>query len=103
MWTFGLNCLIKASVYPDSLILQAIRKSLRGISRDILLTRGESASPSIILNKLEGIYGNVSSNEVLLLQFYLESQLENESIADYRVRIENLLRRATPSRKLLSV
>ena len=27
---FELNCLIKESVYPDSLILQAIRKSLRG-------------------------------------------------------------------------
>ena len=71
VWKFELNCLI---VYPDSLILQAIRKSLRGKSRDILLTLGESASPFIILNKLEGIYGNVSSNEVLLQQFYLESQ-----------------------------
>ena len=98
VWKFELNCLIKESVYPDSLILQAIRKSLRGKSRDILLTLGESASPSIILNKLEGIYGNVSSTEVLLQQFYLESQLENESIADCSVRIENLLRRATQNR-----
>ena len=103
VWKFELNCLIKESVYPDSLILQAIRKSLRGKSRDILLTLGESASPSIILNKLEGIYGNVSSNEVLLQQFYLESQLENESIADYSVRIENVLRRATQNRPVAEV
>ena len=87
---FELNCLIKEYVYPDSIILQAIRKSIRGKSRDILLTLGESASPSVILSKLEGIYGNVSSNEVLLQQFYLELKLENESIADYSVRIENL-------------
>ena len=87
---FEFNCLIKEYVYPDSIILQAIRKSIRGKSRDILLTLGESASPSVILSKLEGIYGNVSSNEVLLQQFYLELKLENESIADYNVRIENL-------------
>ena len=35
---------------------------------------------------------------MLLQQFYLEFQLENESIADYSVRIENLLRRATQNR-----
>ena len=98
VWKFELNYLIKESVYPDSLILQAIIKSLRGKSRDILLILGESASSSIILNKLEGIYSNLSSNEVLLQNFYLVSQLENESIADYSVRIENLLRRATQNR-----
>ena len=77
----SLSSIASLSIYPDSLILQAIRKSLRGKSRDILLTLRESASPSIILNKLEGIYGNVSSNEVLLQRFYLESQLENESVS----------------------
>ena len=100
IWKFELNCPITDGVYPDSLILHAIRKSLRCKSRDILLTLGESASPSVILNKLEGIYGNVSSNEVLFQQFYLVSQLENESVADYSVRIENLLRRATQSRPI---
>ena len=66
VWKSELNRLIKESVYPDSFILQAIRKSLRGKSRDILRTLGESASPSIILNKLEGIYGNVTSSSFIL-------------------------------------
>ena len=52
-------------------------------------------SATDVLNKLEGIYGNVSSKEVLMQQFYMESQREDETVADYSNRIENLLRRAT--------
>ena len=36
----------------------------------------------------------------MLQQFYLVSQLENESVADYSVRIENLPRRATQNRPI---
>ena len=95
VWKFELNCLINESVYPNSHILQAVRKSLRGRARDILLTISQTTSPTDILNKLEGIYGNVSSKEVLMQQFYMESQREDETVADYSIRIENLLRRAT--------
>ena len=99
VWKFELSCLIKEN-YPDSLILQSIRKNLRGKAREILLTLGETAKPADILNKLEGIYGNVSTNEVLLQQFYIEFQHKDESVADYSIRIENMLRKATRSRTI---
>ena len=99
LWKFEFSCLIKEN-YPDSLILQSIRKNLRGKAREILLTFGETAKPSDILNKLEGIYGNVSTSEVILQQFYIQSQRANESVADYSVRIENLLRRAVRNRSI---
>lgn len=98
VWKYELHCLIRDAVYPNTLILLAVRRSLKGRARDILLTVGESATPSDILAKLEGIYGNVSSSEVLLQQFYLESQKADETVADYSIRIENLLRRATQKR-----
>ena len=66
VWKFELNCLIRESIYPDSFILQAVRKSLKDKARDILLTLGKTASPTDMLIKLEGIYGNVSSSGVLL-------------------------------------
>ena len=100
VWKFELNCLIRECIYPNYLILQAIRKSFRGKLMDNLLTLGENASPSDILNKLESIYGICSSKEVLLQQFYLVSQFEHKSIADYSVRIENLLHRATLGRPI---
>ncbi|MBV2113413.1 MAG: hypothetical protein KUF82_20870, partial [Candidatus Thiodiazotropha sp. (ex Ctena orbiculata)] len=99
VWKFELSCLIREN-YPDSLVLQSIRKNLRGKAREILLTLGETAKPSDILNKLEGIYGNVSTSEVLLQQFYIQSQGADESVADYSIRIENLLRRAVRNRSI---
>ena len=95
VWKFELNCLINESVNPNSHILQAVRKSLRGRARDMLLTISQTTSPSDVLNKLEGIYANVSSKEVLMQQFYMESRREDEIVADYSICIENLLRRAT--------
>ncbi|MEW8544982.1 MAG: hypothetical protein AB2693_15765, partial [Candidatus Thiodiazotropha sp.] len=72
-------------------ILQAIRKSLKGPARDILLTVGESATSKDVLAKLNGIYGIVSSNESILQQFYLAHQKDNENVAQYSIRLENML------------
>ena len=100
VWKYELICIIGDAMYPNTLILQAIRRSLRGKAREILLTVDSTASPSDILSKLEGIYGIVVSRQILLQQFYLETQHEDESVADYSIRIENLLRRATVSTHL---
>ena len=59
-----------------------------------------TATPTDILSKLDDIYGIVSSRQNLLQQFYLETQQADESVADYSIRIENLLRRATVSTQL---
>ena len=100
VWKYELLCIISDAIYPNALILQAIRRSLKGKAREILLTVDSTATPSDILSKLEGIYGIVSSRQILLQQFYLETQQEGESVADYSIRIENLLRRATVSTQL---
>ena len=100
VWKYELHCLIRDAFYPEALILQSIRKSLKGKARDILLTLAQTAKPPDILSKFEGIYGIVSSKEVLLQQFYLETQKPDESVADYSIRIENLLRRATDRKQI---
>ena len=100
VWKYELHCLIRDAFYPEALILQSIRKSLKGKARDILLTLAQTAKPPDILSKFEGIYGIVSSKEVLLQQFYLETQKPDESVADYSIRIENLLRRATDKKQI---
>lgn len=100
VWKYELHCLIRDAFYPEALILQSIRKSLKGKARDILLTLAQTAKPPDILSKFEGIYGIVSSKEVLLQQFYLETQQPDESVADYSIRIENLLRRATDKKQI---
>ena len=100
VWKYEL-LIINDVIYPNALILQSVRRSLKGIARDILLTKEATAALLNILNKLEGIYGIVSFRQILLQQFYLEGQHNHESVDDYSVRIENLLRSATVSNTLV--
>ena len=94
---YELLCCISDAIYPNALILQAVRRSLRGRARETLLTVDSTATPSDILSKLDDIYGIVSSRQNLLQQFYVETQQADEYVADYSIRIENLLRGATVS------
>lgn len=91
MWRYDVNCLIRNQVYPDHVILEAIRKSLKGKARTVLLHLGEGATVFDILRELEGIYGNVATGEKLKEQFYCAQQEQNETVADYSVRLEHLL------------
>ena len=81
----------RSKVYPEHLLLEAIRMSLKGKARTVLLHLGELASSRDILFELEGIYGNVSSSEKVKEQFYCAKQEPSESIADYSLRLEHLL------------
>ena len=65
--------------------------SLKGYARNTLLTLPESASPIHSIDKLEGIYGNVYSNDTLLLSFYAEKQMNGQSVADYGMKLEYIL------------
>ena len=100
VWKYELLCCISDAIYPNALILHAVRRSPRGRARETLLTVDSTATPSDILSKLDDIYGIMSSRQNLLLQFYLETQQADESVADYSIRIENLLRRTTVSTQL---
>ncbi|XP_060587413.1 uncharacterized protein LOC132742926 [Ruditapes philippinarum] len=91
LWRYEINCLIRNAVYPEHILLESIRKSLKGKARTVLLHLGEDASVQDILSELEGIYGNVSSGEKLKEKFYCAQQLPAESIADYSLRLEQLL------------
>jgi hypothetical protein len=93
VWKYDVNCLIDEGMYPLHTIREAIRKSLKGTARGVLLHLGEYASILDILTELEGIYGNVQSSEKLKEQFYNECQKPDESVAEYSLRLERLLSR----------
>ena len=91
VWKYEVTCLLKEKIYPDAHILQAIRRSLKGEVRESLLSAGEIASSEDVLKKLNGIYGTVASNEPILQQFYLQKRREDENVAQYSIRLENML------------
>ena len=94
VWNFEAKCLAKSAYLPEHLLLQAIRNSLKGTARSLLVPLGETASVQDILSKLDGFYGNVSTSETLILSFYSDFQKETESIVSFGSRIEQTLPRA---------
>ena len=92
VWNFEVKCLQKS--YLPEHVLQAIRTSLKGTARSMLVPLGENASIDDILNKLDGFYGNVSSSETLIQSFYSDYQKDSETIVAYGSRLEQTLSRA---------
>ena len=81
----------------EPLLLQSIRNSLRDTPRSILVSLGESASVSEVLDKFNGFYGTVSSSETLLQSFFSDSFTDNESIVAYGQRLEQTIIKAIAS------
>lgn len=86
-WKVEIECLIKSKIYPDYIATQAIRNSLKGQARKVLVTLGPLASSQDIINKLESVFGNVASGESVLQEFYTASQKSDESITMWGLRI----------------
>ena len=97
VWSLEVKCLQNSGYLPEALLLQAIRNSLKGTARSLLVPLGQDASVSDILSKLDGFYDNVSSSETLMQSFYSDFQKETESVVSFASRLEQTLSRAVKS------
>ena len=93
-WKYEENCTRKGGIYSDEIIAQAIRKSARGQAKRVLLTMGISASVESILQRLEGVFGNVATGESILQEFYTAFQKPEESVNSWGLRLEEILQKA---------
>ncbi|XP_063448288.1 uncharacterized protein LOC134727828 [Mytilus trossulus] len=91
---FEVKCVLREGNYSDSVVLQSVRGSLKGKARSLLLSLSEHASPQQILDKLEGVYGNVYTSEALLEEFYKETQQQNQTVADFGMTLESIIQPA---------
>ena len=65
-------CVLREGNYTGSSVLQAIRGSLKGKARSLLLSLSEHATAENIIDKLDGVYSNVQnvySSEALFEKF----------------------------------
>ncbi len=92
LWTLEVESLI--SIYPDYLVSHAIRHSLRGEARRVLLPLGPQATTQDIMDKMESVFGNVVSGESVLQQFYSSRQDDRESVTSWGLRLEETLQKA---------
>lgn len=92
VWSYEVRCL--KTQYPESVILQSVRSSLKGTAREMLIPLGETATVDIILQKLDDFYGNVYTAENIMQSFYSDYQREGESIVTFGSRLEQTVSRA---------
>lgn len=94
LWRNEVDCLLAERTYSESQILQAARKSLRGEAGGINLRMRTEGTIHDLLAKLEAVYGTVELGETLLSQFYSAQQREDETVATWGCRVEDLLDKA---------
>ena len=58
-WKFEVSCLYAAGTYPQHVLLQAMRRSVRGKVAEVLLNLGEGVSVSQVLKKFDARFGEV--------------------------------------------
>lgn len=97
VWHYETKCLVSDSSLSQPVMLQIIRRSLRGSARQVLIPLGEKATMMEILQKLDTLFGNVATNESIMQTFYSESQKPTENVTTYGCRLETLLQVAVES------
>ena len=93
-WHMEVEALIACKSYSEVSITQAIRKSLKVPAKRHVLHMNATSTPREIIAKLENVYGNVACGQAILQEFYTAEQSSEESVADWALRLEELMKRA---------
>ncbi|XP_033731308.1 uncharacterized protein LOC117320935 [Pecten maximus] len=90
-WRYEVRCLQHDPDISQNLLMQAIRRSLKGVARRMLRSLGETATVGDILEKLDTLFGDVSTNGMIMQEFFSCYQLKDESVTNFGCRLENML------------
>ena len=74
-WRFEVRGLVRDNIYSEPVIVQTLRRSLRGTAADVLLHMGESLKIDEVIDKMDKVFGNILPSEAVLKQFYSAKQL----------------------------
>ena len=93
-WLYEVQCVQKDGVYSDQAIGQAIRKSLKGQAKQVLMPIWTAVTIEQILNKLEAVFGNVATGESVMQEFYTATQNQGETVTAWSLRLEDIVQKA---------
>ena len=96
MWRYEVRGLLRDNVFPEAIIMQGVRKSLRGAAAEVLLHMGEAVTVTGLIDKMDMVFGKVLPPEAVLEKFYTARQKRNERVAEWACRIEGLLEELKP-------
>ncbi|XP_033729405.1 uncharacterized protein LOC117318540 [Pecten maximus] len=90
-WRYEIRCLIMDSDISPSTLIQAIRRSLRGVAKRSLISLGSEASPRDILHRLDSLFGEVATHGMIMQEFFNAAQKPEESATTFGCRLESYL------------
>ena len=93
-WRYEVMCHQSDENILEASLLQGMRRSLKGTPRQTLIPLGKDATVDTILGKFDVLYGDVSSNGMIMQEFFNCGQKQNESATDWACRLETLLQTA---------
>ena len=99
-WKLEIETLRRSNMFPDYLVGQYIRNSLKVPARNTLLTLGPMASSQEMIDKLTSVFGNVASGQSIMQEFYTAVQQPEESVTMWSLRLEEILQRVSEKSKI---
>ncbi|XP_069102515.1 uncharacterized protein [Argopecten irradians] len=93
-WRFEIRSLDRDSDVSPSLLIQAIRRSLRGTARRMIMTLGKGSTVPQILSKLCSLFGDTSTHGMVMQNFFNSKQRPDECVVNFGCRLESLLQTA---------
>lgn len=100
LWRYEIEGLRKDKTHSDEVIIQAIRKSVRGDAGMIAMRLGPQATLGQILAKMDSVFGSVDDRETIMSEFYNAKQKDDEDVATWSCRLEAILDKAIQSGKV---
>ena len=89
-WRSEVVCLQNEG-YSAPIIMQGIRRSLRGMAAEVLQNLGSPVSLDCVLEKFDTVFGTVISTEYLMEDFYSCEQCLDEKVVAWGCRLETTL------------
>lgn len=99
-WKREIESVIATRLYKEHVIAQAIRHSLKGQAKKVLINLSPTATPTEIIARVEDIFGDLSSQQFIYTEFYTAEQKSDESIAEWGLRLEEILLLASNKRTI---
>ena len=91
LWRYEVDCLLQTKIHSTDVILQAMRRSLKGEAALIAMKLGPHATVTDILTKLRSAFGTLRRSSNLLSEFYSTTQAQKEDVASWSCRLERLV------------
>lgn len=87
---YEVDSLVADDVFNQDQILYGIRRALKGKASDHLRRAGTGLTLDTAIRKLEREFGSIETPESVLQKLYSVEQKQNEDVATYAARLEDL-------------